>query len=52
MDELQFYVLFNSVSLTSGQWEDDNERLYAMEPCLRLRRFRLKWGLNMEPLNQ
>ena len=27
MDDLQFYVLFNSISVISGQWADDNERL-------------------------
>ena len=34
MDDLQFYVLFNSLSVISGQWEVDNERLCAMELCL------------------
>ena len=32
MDDLRFYVLFNSVSVISGRWADDNERLCAMEP--------------------
>ena len=27
MDDLRFYVLFNSVSVISGRWADDNERL-------------------------
>ena len=31
MDDLRFYVLFNSVSVISGWWEVDNERLCAME---------------------
>ena len=52
MDDLQFYVLFNSISVISGQWVDDNERLCAMEPRLQLRRFRLKQGLNSGPLDQ
>ena len=30
-DDLRFYVLFNSISVISGQWVDDNERLCAME---------------------
>ena len=31
--DLPFYVLFNSISVKSGQWMDDNERLCAlMEP--------------------
>ena len=34
LDDLQFYSLFNSISVISGPWEDDNERLCAVEPCL------------------
>ena len=45
-NDLQFHVLFNSISIISGQWADDNERLCAMEPRLRLRRFRLERGSN------
>ena len=37
--DLQFYVLFNSISVISGQWIGDNERLCAMKPCLHLKRF-------------
>ena len=40
MDDLGFYVLFNSISVISGRYLDDNERLCAMEPCLQLERFR------------
>ena len=29
MDDLQFYILFNSISVISGQCLDDNERLCA-----------------------
>ena len=32
MDDLQFYILLNSISGISGQWADENERLCAMEP--------------------
>ena len=39
MDNLQFYVLFNSVSIISGSWELDYERLFAMKPSLGLERF-------------
>ena len=46
MDDLRFYILFNSISVITGQWEDDNERMCAMEPRLRLRRFGLEWGSN------
>ena len=52
MDDLRFYVLFNSISVTSGRLVDDNERLCAMEPCLQLRRFHLEWGSNLGPLDQ
>ena len=52
MDDLPFYILFNSVSVISGRWADDNERLYAMEPGLGLRRFRLELGSNSGPLDQ
>ena len=52
MDDLRFYVLFNSISVISGRWADDNERLCAMEPRLRLRRFRLERGSNSGPLDQ
>ena len=31
MDDLQFYVLFNSISVISGRLTGDNKRLYAME---------------------
>ena len=46
MDDLRFYVLFNSVPVISGRWEVDNERLCAMELRLRLRKFRLERGSN------
>ena len=38
MDDLQFYVLFNSISGMSGRWADNNERVCTMEPRLRLKR--------------
>ena len=31
MDDLRFYVLFNNISVISGRWLDDNERLCARE---------------------
>ena len=54
MDDLRFYVLFNSISVISGRRADDNERLYAMEPHLRqpLRRFRLERSSNSVQLDQ
>ena len=30
-------IVAGNKSVISGRWEDDNERLYAMEPCLRLK---------------
>ena len=36
---LHFYVPLNSISVILGLWIDDNERLYAMKPRLRLNRF-------------
>ena len=52
MNDLRFNVLFNSISVISEQLADDNERLCAMEPHLRLRRFRLERGSNLRPLDQ
>ena len=45
-------VLFNSISVISERWADDNEMLYAMKLRLRLRRFRLERGLNSGQLDQ
>ena len=42
MDDLRFYVLFNSVSVISGRYRDDIEMLCAMELRLRLRRYHLE----------
>ena len=49
---LRFYILFNSISVISGQWADDYERLCAMGLHLRLRRFCLEQGLNLGLLDQ
>ena len=48
MDEwmTRFYALSNSVSVISGRWEVDKERLCAVELRLRLRRFHLQRGSN------
>ena len=48
----QFYVLFNSISVILGQWEDYNERLCAIESLLRLRKFRFEPGSNSRPPDQ
>ena len=34
MDDLRFYILFNSIAVISGRWLGDNERLCAMVPLL------------------
>ena len=31
-DDLLFYVLFNSISVISEQWEGDNEMLCTIKP--------------------
>ena len=38
MDDLRLYILFNNISVISGRWVGDYERLCAMEPRLRLKR--------------
>ena len=37
MDDRQFYVFFNSVSVISGRLLDGNEKLCTMEPHLRMK---------------
>ena len=36
LDDLRFNVLSNSISVISGRWADNNERLCAMESRLQL----------------
>ena len=45
MDDMQFYVLFNSISVTPGQCAGDNERLCAMKFRSRLKRSPPQAGL-------
>ena len=52
MDDLRFYVLFNSILVISGLFEGDNERLCAMEPCSGWKDFCLQQGSNPGPLDQ
>ena len=52
MEEMRFYVIFNSIEVISGQWTDDNEKLCAMEPRLRLGIFHPERGSNSGPLDQ
>ena len=46
MDDLRFYFLFNSISVISRRWADDNERLCAMKTLLRLERSPPQAGLD------
>ena len=52
MDDLQFYDLYNSISVISERLEVENEKLCAMEPLLQLTRFCLERGLSSEQLDQ
>ena len=45
MDDLQCYILFNSISVISGQWMGDNEKLCATKPHLQLKRSSPQAGL-------
>ena len=45
MDDLRSYVLFYCISVISGRWLGDNERLRSMEPRLRLEKFPPQAGL-------
>ena len=40
-----FFAIFNSISLISGRWVGDNERPYAMEPHLLLKKSSPQSGL-------
>ena len=42
MDDLQVYVLFNSISVISERKLGDYERQYVMKPHLRLKRLQLE----------
>ena len=39
------FTSFSTVFVISGRWMDDNERLCAMEPRLRLKRYPLQAGI-------
>ena len=43
IDDLQFYVLINSILVLSGNWYGDTERLCAMQPSVGWKDFHLKW---------
>ena len=55
MDDLRFYVLFNSIQQYFSHIRTiggDNEMLCAVEPYLRLTRFRLQRGSNSGTIDQ
>ena len=52
MDDFPFYAILNGSSVISGRWEHDEEKLYAVKPVLRLRRFCIKRDSNPGPLDQ
>ena len=45
MDDMRLHVLFNRVSIISERCYGDNERLCAMQPCLRFEKFPSQAGL-------
>ena len=45
MDNLRFYVLFNSISVISGRWAGNKERLCVMDPRLRFTRYPSQAGI-------
>ena len=45
MDYLRYYIILNSISVISGRWAGDTERLYAVELGLRLERSPHQAGL-------
>ena len=52
MDDLRFYVLFNSISVISGRCLDDNERLCAMELRLWFEKISPRVRIELGPLDQ
>ena len=51
MDDLRFYVLFNSVSVISGQWKVDNERL-CNGALFMIEKISPQVGIELSPLDQ
>ena len=47
MNDLRFYLLLNSIPVISGRRLGNNERLCAMEPRLRLKKFLPQAGLKL-----
>ena len=47
VDDLLFYIPFNSISVMLGQWVGHNEKMYVVEASLRLKRFPLQAELEL-----
>ena len=47
MDDLRFYVLFNSILVIAGLWVGDNERLCTIQPSLQLKKSLSQVGLEV-----
>ena len=45
IDNLGFYLFFNSISVISGRWEGDNKKQCAIEYLLQIKRSLLHTGL-------
>ena len=52
MDDLQIYILLNSISVISRHWAGVNEKLCAMEPHLQLKRALPMVGLEPRTVDQ
>ena len=50
MDDLRFSILFNTISVISGQLDGDYERFHAVMCCLGLNRFSSSLGLKFMTL--
>ena len=51
MDDLRFYVLFNSISVISGRCLDDNEAVCNGAPFM-VEKISIRVGIELGPLDQ
>ena len=52
IDDMRSFVLLNSISVISGQWEVDNERLCAMKLRLLVEKISPRARIELGPLDQ
>ena len=52
MEDMRFYVLFNIISVISGQWKVGNEKLCAMETPFTADKISPRAGIKLNPLDQ